>query len=279
MDLPIPSSIRTVPDSTTTSNEQETPVTDEKKLLPIGSDAGYSYIDLIKRPDEMKISNKGTMKQLGKNIAGIINYLNLLVTGDSVASKQGGQPLGDAYFINTNSQCVDKEGNTKPRHFYINNIPGKTSIMGRGLVGGIVHDIAELDPTDLLSSMTDTEKPPCSLRTFKVVDKNGKMYKETRYVVDSEVKDYKDLTSRSKYRCRADIQKKNGNNCCIFDENEKSLYPDADDAIICQEPIDNTQSGFRNRRNNPYTYHKRKKLDKHFKMLILFVILMIIIFI
>ena len=61
-------------------------------------------------------------------------------------------------------------------------------------------------------------------------------------------------------------------------QNEKSLYPDQDDKIICPEPHDITQSGFRNR-SNPYTYYNRKKLDKHFKMFILFVILMMVIFI
>ena len=253
----------------------------EKTQLPIGPNAGYSYVDLIKTPSELKISNKGSLKQIGKNIAGIINYVKILTSAKSSASKQQGNgPLGDAYFINTNSPCVDNKGNTKPRHFYINNVPSKTSLLGRGLVGGIVDDISELNPMNMLNTFSDTKTPSCSLRTFKVIDKAGKMYKETRYVVDSEVTNYKDITDNS-FSCRTDIQKKKGSvHCCIFDENEKSLYPDSDDDIHCPVPqnILENADGFKNR-NNPYNYYKRKKLDKHFKMLILFVILMILIFI
>jgi hypothetical protein len=251
----------------------------ENNQLPIGPNAGYSYVDLIKTPSELKISNKGNLKQLGKNIAGIINYVKILTSAESRASKQQGNgPLGDAYFINTNSHCVDKNGNTKPRHFYINNVPPKTSLLGRGLVGGIVDDIDELNPMNMLNTFSDTKPPSCSLRTFKVIDKAGKMYKETRYVVDSEVTNYKDITDNS-FKCRSDIQKKNGTKCCIFDENEKSLYPDSDDKIHCPVPQNILENaGFKNI-NNPYTYYNRKKLDKHFKMLILFIILMIFIFI
>ena len=271
MNSPLPS--KTDDDSKNSENKNN--------ILHIGSDEDYSYVNLIKRPNEMKISNKGTMKQLGTNIGGIINYINLLVTGNSPASKQGGQPLGDAYFINTKSSCVDDKGNIKPRHFYINNVPPETSLMGRGLIGGITHDISELDPSDMLNSFTDTDKPTCSLRTFKVIDTSGKIYKETRYVADSEVTNYKDV---NKYACRPDIQKKNGNKCCVFHEKEKSLLGyESDDEINCPAPLDTAptdiKSGFRNRRSNPHTYYNRKKLDKHFKMFILFVILMMLIFI
>ena len=92
---------------------------------------------------------------------------------------------------------------------------------------------------------------------------------------DNEDRDRK----KQKMNIQNQRRKKAQERSSIFDENEKSLYPDSDDKIHCPVPQNILENaGFKNI-NNPYTYYNRKKLDKHFKMLILFIILMIFIFI
>ena len=53
----------------------------------------YNYPSQIKTPDDLGIGTKGTMKQLRYNVAGMIDYINILVTGKSPASKANGGPL------------------------------------------------------------------------------------------------------------------------------------------------------------------------------------------
>jgi len=69
--------------------------TQEKILGP-----EYDYVKQIKTPSELKMSEKGTFDALGKNVSGMMSYVDLLVTGKSKASKTG-QPLGNKFFLKT----------------------------------------------------------------------------------------------------------------------------------------------------------------------------------
>ena len=42
----------------------------------------YQYSDYIKTPAEMNMSDKGSFSTLADNIGGLINYTELLVSGD-----------------------------------------------------------------------------------------------------------------------------------------------------------------------------------------------------
>ena len=57
----------------------------EEKLLG----PSYPYYKNIKLPSEIGMSDKGTIKALGKNIDGLIQYVEVLVTGKSKASTTG----------------------------------------------------------------------------------------------------------------------------------------------------------------------------------------------
>lgn len=242
----------------------------------------YSYPQQIKTPDELGMGTKGSMKQLRYNIAGMIDYVNILVTGKSPASKANGGPLGDAFFIDTNSKCL-ANGVPKPRHLYINNIPdgrlpflsGKTSVKldsFKGLIPGIIEDVSSLNPEEMIKSFGKTEPPSCSLKTFKIIDSDGNKYKETRYIADEEVEKMGYIeTKDSRIKCNPNTHSNKGNICCIKDEEEKKKYDENDELLKCTE-------GFSTKKN-PYTYFKKKKLDKYLKMFILFVILMLLIFI
>jgi hypothetical protein len=65
----------------------------------------YPYYKNIKTPTQIGMSDKGTIKQMAKDIDGLIQYVELLVTGDSKASATGG-PLGNKFFLKTGAKCA-----------------------------------------------------------------------------------------------------------------------------------------------------------------------------
>ena len=92
----------------------------------------YPYYTNIKTPKEIGMSDKGTIKQMSKDIEGLIQYVELLVTGKSKASSTG-KPLGNKFFLKTGAKCGAIDSCTDPndpstcqkvdRYMYINNIP------------------------------------------------------------------------------------------------------------------------------------------------------------
>ena len=65
----------------------------------------YPYYKNIKTPSQIGMSDKGTLKQMGKDIDGLIQYVQLLVSGKSSASASGG-PLGNKFFLQTGAKCA-----------------------------------------------------------------------------------------------------------------------------------------------------------------------------
>ena len=102
----------------------------EEKLLG----PSYPYYKNIKDPSEIGMSDKGSLKALGKDIDGLINYVEVLVTGKSKASATGG-PLGNKFFLQTGAKCVDtKTDEQVTRYIYVNNIPqGNIPFISDGL--------------------------------------------------------------------------------------------------------------------------------------------------
>jgi hypothetical protein len=66
----------------------------------------YPYYKYVKTPSEIGMSSDGTLTQLGKDIDGLINYVELLVSGAGKASATG-QPLGNKFFLKTGAKCND----------------------------------------------------------------------------------------------------------------------------------------------------------------------------
>ena len=91
----------------------------EEELL--GPD--YKYWKQIKSPAELGITTKGSVSAISNDVNGLINYVELLVTGNSKASRTG-KPLGDKFFLQTGAKCKDtKTSNQVTRSIYINNVP------------------------------------------------------------------------------------------------------------------------------------------------------------
>ena len=125
----------------------------EQELL--GPD--YPYWKYIKTPNELGISSGGSISHLINDIEGIINYVELLVTGYGNASSTG-RPLGTKFFLKTGGQCTDvKTNKLVDRYMYVNNIPDGsipfvTKDVGmnfdtlEGIIPGILSDLTDINP-------------------------------------------------------------------------------------------------------------------------------------
>ena len=167
--------------------------TEEKILGP-----QYDYTKNIKTPSEMGMSDKGSLDSLGRNINGLISYVELLVTGKTKASKTG-QPLGNKFFLYTGAKCKDKaSGNMVDRHIYINNVPDGsipfiTSGMGvnfttfRGLVPGTMSNVARINPLQILQSFTSGTSPECQSLTMETISTTNIPSRDTKYVTTVDI--------------------------------------------------------------------------------------------
>jgi hypothetical protein len=153
----------------------------EKELL--GPD--YNYVSFIKSPDQIGMSDEGSIGQLVTNVGGLINYVELLSTGGGKASTTGG-PLGDSFFLTTGAKCKDVDtGNLVTRSIWVNNIPnGKlpfitTALNGakftafEGLVPGVLGNLAAIHPMQMFQAFTSGSNPDCKLVTKNTRNENN----------------------------------------------------------------------------------------------------------
>jgi hypothetical protein len=161
----------------------------EEKLL--GPD--YPYYKNIKTPQEIGMSGKGSLTALGKDIDGLIQYVELLVSGNSKASTTG-KPLGNKFFLQTGAKCVDTKTNEqKDRYIYINNVPvGNipfiSSGMGvnfsefKGMIPGMMGNLNALNPFSIMQAFMSGTTPDCQEITMQTIDVNNNMSSETHFV-------------------------------------------------------------------------------------------------
>lgn len=172
----------------------------------------YSYVKSIKNTDEMGISSRGSLKQIGKNVGGLISYIELLVEGKGRASKTG-KPLGNKFFVPTGSKCnvatVKKKGvrdelevelkktatnktEQTDRYIYINNVPtgalpilkqmGLKSNTLRGLIPGTLENVNALDPSTIANSLSGGLTPACIEVELETINKNNHSTTEKHHV-------------------------------------------------------------------------------------------------
>ena len=175
----------------------------EKRFL--GPD--YNYAKNILSPTQINmlqfsgkdfnlINNNG-LDVLAANFAGLINYVELMVSGTSVAAKTG-KPLGNRFFLPTAGRCRDNSNNEQTRHVYINNIPtGSIPIISniagedftefRGLVPGIFSGLQVLNPISLFGGMFVSSDSSCSNVELSVVDVNNARSYEKHHVLNSDI--------------------------------------------------------------------------------------------
>ena len=166
----------------------------------------YNYASKIKSPQELGMSSKGNLGALAKDVAGIINYTEVLVSGTGRGSTTG-RPLGNRFYLKTGGKCCpnpkyDKNGNhdgckSSPvdRYVYVNNIPtgsipfisdmtGQSFATFRGLVPGTIENVGQLNPIGIFGGFMQGENPPC--RKLNLKDSNNK---SGFYVADADISD------------------------------------------------------------------------------------------
>jgi hypothetical protein len=132
----------------------------------------YLYWKRILKPSDMGMSSDGNFGALTNNVGGLINYVEVLVTGN--AGSTTGRPLGDKFFLKTGGQCTDvASGNKVDRYIYIDNVPNGnipfiSSGLGgvdftefEGLIPGLLGDLGKLNPLNLFKSFMMGDNPNC----------------------------------------------------------------------------------------------------------------------
>ena len=166
----------------------------EAKLL--GPD--YKYFDFIRTPSEMGMSADGSISAIENDIAGLIAYVELLVSGTGEASKTGG-PLGDKFFLETGAKCKDiKTNSLVTRSLYVNNVPDGnipfiSSGMGvdftsfEGLIPGVMGNLSNLNPMKIFQAFMVGSEPPCQSITMDTIDAKNNKSRQSAYVINADI--------------------------------------------------------------------------------------------
>ena len=151
-------------------------------------DRNYPYSNFIKSPNQLGASPKGTMDALKKDLDALGSYVDVLISGTSRA--QTVSPLGNKYFLTTNTDCKDAQGVAHPRYVFINNIPVNSTpgVEYRGLVPGIVQDVMYINPGKLFSVFTQSDL--CRRVTMETRDIQNTKKMESQYVLDDDLLTY-----------------------------------------------------------------------------------------
>jgi hypothetical protein len=165
------------------------------------TDTTYNYAKFINSPKELGISSNGSLATLSNDITGLIAYTDLLVDGHGKASKTGG-PLGNKFFLATNSKCLENTSNQPvDRYIYLSNIPnGNIPLLSstaggdftefEGLIPGILSDLNNLsvpDPSEIFQTF-ENGGIPCELVNMEVIDVDNNKYMQSRYVALTDLK-------------------------------------------------------------------------------------------
>ena len=159
----------------------------------------YPYYKNIKTPESLGMSTNGSISTLGNNIDGLIDYVEVLVSGKSKASKTGG-PLGNKFFLKTGAKCLDKSSNQQvDRYIYVDNVPDGSvpflsSGMGvnftdfEGLIPGAMGDLEVLNPFNIMRAFLEGSTPDCQEITMETINNNNDSSSETHYVTTVDIK-------------------------------------------------------------------------------------------
>lgn len=157
----------------------------------IGPD--YPYYKYIKMPDQLGMSSEGNLSALGRDVAGLVSYTQLLVAGNGAASVTG-RPLGNKFFLKTGAKCNDISKKQKvDRYVYIDNVPAGnipfiSSGMGvnfkdfKGLIPGTISNLNYFNPFTIMQAFLTGGNPDCQELTMETIDVNNNRSTESHYV-------------------------------------------------------------------------------------------------
>ena len=139
------------------------------------------------------MSAKGSLSQIGKDIDGLIGYVELLVSGGGKASATG-KPLGNKFFLKTGGKCTDKKtGKEVDRYIYINNVPSGnipfiSSGLGvnfsefKGLIPGTISNLNAFNPMEMFQAFLSGSKPDCQELKMETIDIYNNKSTESHFV-------------------------------------------------------------------------------------------------
>lgn len=161
----------------------------------------YEYYKYIRTPMEMGMSSEGSLGALVRDASGLIDYVEMLVSGQGKGSVTG-RPLGNKFFLKTGARCIDSKGKQQTRHLYINNVPtgsvpfissglGMDFPLFKGLLPGVLQDIDNLDPFSMFKGFMEGETPKCMPLKMSTTPGPNNQNKsvQTEYVTLSDIKE------------------------------------------------------------------------------------------
>jgi hypothetical protein len=158
----------------------------------------YPYYKNIKTPSQLGMSDKGSISALTTDINGLIQYVEVLVTGNSKASSTGG-PLGNKFFLKTGAKCKDVvSGDEVDRYIYIDNVPagnipfisdglGVNFSEFKGLIPGAMSNLNALNPFTLSQAFLSGSVPDCQELTMQTISIDNVKSSETNYVTLTDI--------------------------------------------------------------------------------------------
>jgi len=158
----------------------------------------YKYYNQIKMPSEIGMSSDGNLGALARDIDGLVQYVEVLVTGNSNASKTG-RPLGNKFFLQTGGKCMAPNNQEVDRYIYVNNVPagnipfisgglGVNFSEFKGLIPGAMGNLNVLNPFAIMRAFLSGSTPPCQQLTMQTIDINNNKSTETNYVTLTDIK-------------------------------------------------------------------------------------------
>lgn len=175
-------------------------VTDMDKVQQEFLGPDYAYYKKIRNPSELGVSGSGNLGALEKDIASIIDYVEVLVSGTGPGNAPG-KPLGDKFILKTGGQCKDyKTNKLVTRSMYINNVPTKklpivSNLTGmsfpdfRGIVPGIMEDMYAINPLKMFSAFMEGNEPLCAEVNLPTRDANDHESTQSAYIPITELED------------------------------------------------------------------------------------------
>lgn len=159
----------------------------------------YDYSAKIKSTSDLGMGPEGDLDTLENDIAGIMGYVKVLIESGGDAQTIDG-PLGGKFFLPTAAKCKDVETKAEvTRSLYINNqadgsIPFISQGMGvtfgqfKGLVPGILGNVAQINPFQLLSAFMTDKMPACQAIVMPTIPNSGQLSYGTGYVLLNDIK-------------------------------------------------------------------------------------------
>ena len=154
------------------------------------SSPDYSYTDHIKNPSELDMGpGSGSLDAIVGNLNGMVDYIQVMLPGGGGAiqgckENQLGCTLGNSYFLKTAQKCASSGGSVT-RSVYIDNV-APASPLGNGLIPGMIHNVAELNPFAILSAFLSGPAPPCRSVTLETGNFPDWKY-QTAFLTDTDI--------------------------------------------------------------------------------------------